>query len=103
MACFVQPHESEITAAFDFSNFVSTTAELQVCGAYFGVGIATIPLELVSPLLVPKPIANEISVPLQDDLVSILCRNETDARHHLQRRSTLGFSLKFLGQGDDMA
>ena len=62
--------ECEITVILDFTNFSTITAELQILERHFVVSLLPRPFEGLSPSLVPKPVAYEVRIALNEEGVS---------------------------------
>lgn len=69
MPCSMKSHECEVTVVLDFANLPAIPAELQIFECHFVVSFLSRPFESLGPGLVPKPVADEVRVTLDQGSV----------------------------------
>ena len=64
MSAGVEPHKSEVAAAFNLTGLLAVTAEFEIAEFDFVEGLLAGPLERFGPGVVTEPVADEVSVTL---------------------------------------
>ena len=64
MSSGMDSHKGQVTAALDFSNLLACSSKVEIGETNLAVVFAIVPLELVRPLVIPKPVANVVCVTL---------------------------------------